>query len=226
MTTQKERLMDDYLERLHHSLRDIPASQRETIISEIVTHIDDAFDAEPDDSEASLRNVLERVGDPEEIASEARDRFEIPTPTPSWRETAALVLLLVGGFLYFIGWIVGVVLLWSSDVWSTRQKIIGTLVVPGGLFTALFLFTVPVSAGEPSDLSLLVGRLLFVVLIVAPIATCVYLGRSLSHARGGPMAVEGKQPMVRKEWLIAMAIVFVSLMALVFTVCGGAASTG
>ncbi len=28
-----------------------------------------------------------------------------------------------------------------------------------------------------------------------------------------------KPPMVRKEWLIAMAIVFVTLMALVFTFC-------
>jgi len=28
-----------------------------------------------------------------------------------------------------------------------------------------------------------------------------------------------KQPLVRKEWLIAMAIVLVALMALVFTMC-------
>ena len=28
-----------------------------------------------------------------------------------------------------------------------------------------------------------------------------------------------KPPMVRREWLIAMAIVFVTLMALVFTFC-------
>src|SRR5215213_1653431 len=137
MTTQKERVIDDYLDRLHHSLRDVPASQRETIISEIVTHIDEAFDAEPDDSEASLRNVLERVGDPEEIASEARERLDIAPAATSWQEPVALVLLLVGGFLFFIGWIVGVVLLWLSDVWSTRQKILGTLVVPGGLFTAV-----------------------------------------------------------------------------------------
>jgi hypothetical protein len=31
--------------------------------------------------------------------------------------------------------------------------------------------------------------------------------------------VADKPPLVRKEWLIAMAIVFVALMALVFTVC-------
>jgi len=32
--------------------------------------------------------------------------------------------------------------------------------------------------------------------------------------------------MVRKEWLIAMAIVFVALMALVFTVCSGTGRVG
>jgi hypothetical protein len=32
-----------------------------------------------------------------------------------------------------------------------------------------------------------------------------------------------KPPMVRREWLIAMAIVFVALMALVFTFCSSRA---
>src|SRR4051812_11147183 len=149
MTTQ-ERVIDDYLDRLHRSLRDVPAAQREGIISEIVTHIDEALDAEPDDSEASLRNVLERVGDPEEIASEARERLDIRKPRSSWLDSLAIVLLLVGGFLWVIGWIAGVVFLWLSDVWTTRQKIIGTLVVPGGLVPAVLLFVVPVDGGSTS----------------------------------------------------------------------------
>jgi membrane-anchored protein YejM (alkaline phosphatase superfamily) len=33
------------------------------------------------------------------------------------------------------------------------------------------------------------------------------------------LIVTKEQPMVRKEWLIAMAIVFVALMALVFATC-------
>lgn len=140
MTTSSERVMDDYLGRLEHSLSDVPAAQRKVIIAEIVTHIDEALAEEPDDSEASVRNVLDRVGDPEEIASEAREDLDIRRPRPSVLDALALVLLLIGGFLYLVGWIAGVVFLWLSDVWSTRQKIIGTLFVPGGLVAPLILF--------------------------------------------------------------------------------------
>jgi len=46
---------------------------------------------------------------------------------------AAIVLLLGGGFLVGLGWLAGVVLLWTSAVWTTRDKVVGTLFVPGGL---------------------------------------------------------------------------------------------
>ena len=199
MTTSSERVMDDYLGRLEHSLSDVPAAQRKVIIAEIVTHIDEALAEEPDDSEASVRNVLDRVGDPEEIASEAREDLDIRRPKTSVLDPLALVLLLIGGFLYLVGWIAGVVFLWLSDVWSTRQKIIGTLFVPGGLVAPLLLFlgsatyllldfgvggeATTVCEGGASLLSqfLLVGLLIF--LVVAPIATSIYLGRVLVRAR-------------------------------------------
>ncbi len=205
--TTREQVMDDYLDKLHRSLRDIPASQREGIISGIVTHIDEALDAEPDDSEASLRNVLDRVDDPEEIASEARERLDIRKPRTSWLDSLAIVLLLLGGFLWLIGWIAGAVLLWLSDVWSTRQKIIGTLVVPGGLLPAVLLFILPSnvetsscttsvvngikstvcqSTGGPTPLAQGVAIGLLVILVVAPILTSFYLGRTLMRARRLP----------------------------------------
>lgn len=54
-------------------------------------------------------------------------------------EIAAVVLLLVGGFLAGIGWIVGVVLLWISPRWRLRDKLLGTLIWPGGLVGALIV---------------------------------------------------------------------------------------
>ena len=200
MTTSSERVMDDYLGRLEHSLSDVPAAQRKVIIAEIVTHIDEALAEEPDDSEASVRNVLDRVGDPEEIASEAREDLDIRRPKTSVLDPLALVLLLIGGFLYLVGWIAGVVFLWLSDVWSTRQKIIGTLFVPGGLVAPLILFLSPTSytscstsgvgaeattvcEGGASLLSQFLLFGLFVFLVVAPIATSIYLGRVLVRAR-------------------------------------------
>ncbi len=206
MTTQRERVVDEYLERLERSLSDVPAARREEIISEIGSHIDEALAEEPDDSEASVRNVLDRVGDPEDIAAEARDRLDIRKPRTSWTDPLAIVLLLVGGFLWLIGWVVGVVLLWLSDVWSTRQKVIGTLVVPGGLFAAFlvgFMATNSISGsncrtstvnGIETSVCESVGDsvgvvsqvlpiALLILLIVAPIATSIYLGRTLVRAR-------------------------------------------
>ena len=60
------------------------------------------------------------------------------TDRRSWREWAAVILLpLFGGFAFGVGWLVGLVLLWSSRLWTTRDKLIGTLIVPGGIATAL-----------------------------------------------------------------------------------------
>jgi hypothetical protein len=53
--------------------------------------------------------------------------------TRGTREWAAILLLAFGGFIFVIGWIVGLALLWSSRAWTYRDKLIGTLVIPGGL---------------------------------------------------------------------------------------------
>lgn len=87
--------------------------------------------------------MLERVGDPTEIAAEARQRFGIQRTKPGVRETLTLILLLLGGLLYIVGWVVGAILLATSNVWTSREKVIGLLVVPGGLLPAVLFFTLP-----------------------------------------------------------------------------------
>lgn len=55
-------------------------------------------------------------------------------PGAGAREIAAIPLLLIGGVvLPFVGWVIGVALLWSSPRWSRRDKWIGTFLLPGGL---------------------------------------------------------------------------------------------
>jgi hypothetical protein len=41
-----------------------------------------------------------------------------------------IILLLIGGFIFYVGWFVGLVLLWSSRAWSIKDKWIGTLLLP------------------------------------------------------------------------------------------------
>jgi hypothetical protein len=60
-----------------------------------------------------------------------------------------VALLLVGGFTPFaFGWVVGVVLLWRSDTWTSREKLIGTLIVPAGLALPVVLAGIGTSSGS------------------------------------------------------------------------------
>jgi hypothetical protein len=130
--------VDTYLRELDRELRDLPPARRRELLEEIRDHIDSALE-DPAAGEADVRNVLDRLGDPAEIAAEARERFEIRRPKAGLREKLALILLPLGGFLWLVGWVVGALLLLSSDVWTRRERLIGLLVVPGGLLPG-FLF--------------------------------------------------------------------------------------
>src|SRR6266542_4042978 len=132
---------------LEVELDDLPRARRREIVDEISRHIAEARADLEAEMEADVRNILETLGDPAEIAAEARDRFEVRPVPPAQAERAgateiaALILLLVGGLvLPVIGWIVGVVLLWASNAWTVRDKLIGTLVLPGGLMLPFGLF--------------------------------------------------------------------------------------
>ena len=137
--------MGDYLARLDVAARALPEAERRELRAEIEAHLRDAL--ADDDGEAALKEALERLGDPTEIVAEQLRSAPAPAPAlapaPARRvgaqQWSAIVLLLAGGFLAGIGWIIGLVLLWSSRAWSVREKLIGTLLVPGGLATAFYI---------------------------------------------------------------------------------------
>jgi hypothetical protein len=192
-----------YLERLDDELADLPRGRRDEIVQEVSEHIAEArADLDPND-EAAVRTLLDRMGDPSEIAAEAGARRAAERPRRRWVEVTAIVLLLVGGFLGLVGWIVGVVLLWVSEAWTTREKLIGTLVVPFGLVTPIAFFFLasaeetctsePVRAGAGGGVAQVTctggmsaaSQALWVAfgiaLFVAPLATAYYLGRRVGR---------------------------------------------
>lgn len=65
-------------------------------------------------------------------------------------DRATVTLLLVGGLvLPFAGWLLGAALLWAGPRWSTREKLLGTLVWPlgpGGLVLLFALLPTSVTA--------------------------------------------------------------------------------
>jgi uncharacterized membrane protein len=78
MRTVGERAVDDYLARLERAMSDLPSSRRKELLDEIREHIEAALaELEPGASEADVRNALERLGEPEDIAKEARERLGI-----------------------------------------------------------------------------------------------------------------------------------------------------
>jgi uncharacterized membrane protein len=189
---------EDYLRRLDRELHDLPKIRRREVVDEIAAHISAARADLAAGDEAGLRNVLERLGTPEDIAADARERFDVRPRGGKTRDVAAIVLLLVGGFLFLVGWFVGLVLLWASEAWTTRDKLIGTFVVPGGLLLSLGVGLAAAWAGEScsgvldengtsisrtcesaSSVHQGVLFLLIAAIVVAPVFTSVYLARRM-----------------------------------------------
>lgn len=88
-------LVHDYLSRLDSALRGLPASRREQLLAEISQHLDESRSRLPEQSEAAIRDLLDRVGQPEEIAAEAMAGEEPRRHRRSAQLIAALVALVV-----------------------------------------------------------------------------------------------------------------------------------
>jgi len=182
-----------YLDRLRAASREMPPSRREELVAEIRAHIDAASSARGADGPAAIRNILDRLGPPEEIAaaalSERHSHSAYPEPGPrhrglSVRDLAAVLLLPFGGLIFLVGWFVGVVLLWTSEDWTVRHKVIGTLVLPFGVVFPLALGALP-GPGQPAWL----GASIFVALLAAPIISAGWLA-SRAHASRRPRELQ------------------------------------
>ena len=190
--------VDVYLDRLDKELADLPLDRRRELIDEIRGHIAEALLSVADPTEADVRNVLDRLGDPADIAAEARDRFDVPRVTPTWREWAAVVLLPFGALLGtlsgfgLLGWVFGAILLLTSGVWSRRDKALGLLLFPGGLALPLILLNFPsqvcmsstvdgrtTESCTGSSLPPALGIPLLIVLIVTPLVVAAHLASKL-----------------------------------------------
>jgi uncharacterized membrane protein len=203
MNRTSDDLINEYLKQLDAELSGLPRSSRREVAQEISAHITAARADLVDENEAEIRALLDRLGEPADIAAEARDRFGMQPPRKrAWVEVAALVLLPLGGvILPIVGWFVGVVLLWVSDAWTTRDKLLGTFVVPGGLTLPLYLAFTAVSeehclrsfdergrvisetcSGGPSDFSRIFWPTLLIALVLATLTMTVYLARRIRRA--------------------------------------------
>jgi hypothetical protein len=119
-----------------------------------------------------------------------------PRRSPGARERTAVVLLAGAGIVVpILGWLVGIVLLWSSRLWTGAEKLLATLFTPGMLLIPVVLLldsssdvcttrvvahqTLRQCGGGSSTLSLPGGVLLTTIalLVLVPIATALVLYR-------------------------------------------------
>jgi hypothetical protein len=134
-------LVDDYLNRLDVAARALAPDRRRELAGDVREHIDAALVSEGNRDPATVRNVLERLGPPEEIVAAesglAAAPAEVATPVahsgPAWGvlEVAAILLMFPGAVLLpVVGPLVGVGLLWLSRAaaWSTRVKVVVTVI--------------------------------------------------------------------------------------------------
>ena len=188
MTTQGDALVYHYLTDLEAELRGLPTNRRRELLEEVGEHISAARATLDPETEAGIRTVLERLGDPADIAAEARERFGVQVgstrPAIPWLEVLTLVSLVLVPFIMMLGmsvlvpaltWLVGLTLLWRSNHWTTRDKRIGTLLTLGAGALAVVALASPL---------VLLGSLLFLALTLA---TVIYLASRLrTHLAARP----------------------------------------
>jgi uncharacterized membrane protein len=134
-TISSDQIFDDYLSRLRSAAQSLPADQSAELIDEIAEHLAAARAAGEADTTVGALNVLERLGDPQAIVAsvqrEVPDSVVLERPLPL-RELLAAFFLTFGSILLVVGWIAGLVFLWTSRRLSLWYKVAGTLLVPLG----------------------------------------------------------------------------------------------
>ncbi len=171
-TMQTDRLVDDYLSRLEEAAAHLQRSRRAELIAEIREHIEAALREEEAAGEVAVRNVLERLGPPEEIVEAAEPAPEAEQRPTGKLEVAAMVTLVVP----FIGWLFGIAMVLISRAWSNREKTIGTALAL--LAVVPFLVLVIVDSYSEST-STTFETLFFVLWVIGGLPSALYLGLRL-----------------------------------------------
>jgi hypothetical protein len=103
MNVHADPQVDDYLRRLDAAASALPAHRREELISEIRDHLQEALRQTPAGDETAVRNALERLGPPDEIAAAADSAPSDQLVAPFRETNGSAIVAVVLGVLWFAG---------------------------------------------------------------------------------------------------------------------------
>ena len=97
-------VIDDYLRRLQTALSRLPEPRRSQLVGEISEHIAESRNDLPNQTEQEIRDLLDRVGRPEDIAAEAlADELELVDKS-SHRGLIAVLIVVAAMIVGFGTW--------------------------------------------------------------------------------------------------------------------------
>ena len=123
-------LVRDYFKDLDSALSRLPRARRTQLVSEIRQHVDAALAEQPSRSSAEMRNLLDRVGRPEDIAAAALEE-ELGRPQRRMR-TGEKILIASVSALVLAGLGTGLALALTSQRPSRGATDSGTISAPRG----------------------------------------------------------------------------------------------
>lgn len=154
-------LVADYLRRLEAAASGLPEERRAELIDEIRAHINDALRNAGATDEVTIRNVLERLGSPDDIATEAVGPAPQPASLnvgsrPDRLSIAALIVLAAGFIVPVFGWLAGAALVVASAAWSTSDKVVGLLLGIAAVVVVVMALTAAMDGSSLGPLELAV----------------------------------------------------------------------
>ena len=96
-------LVEDYLIRLETAASALPPDRRSELVSEIRGHFEEGIRGSEGQGDTYVRNLVERLGSPQEIVDAASDPSPSINATPAPTNSSAVLSVLVGAL-----WILGI----------------------------------------------------------------------------------------------------------------------
>lgn len=191
-----------YLHAVETRLAQLPAEQSEEILFGIREHISEAQAR----GGQSTAEVLISLGSPDDVVAGLAipgmpvPRVAPPAPRPAYQSSAlwvvaTAILLPFGVLLAGVGWLFGVAGLWMGTRWKVWEKIMGTVIFPGGVLGSFYLLVTPVwssvesssgpvSPGAVEPVVPMLPVISAMVVLCLPIAVATYL--LVAGLRRGP----------------------------------------